>query len=88
VLIWATLLTIAGSYSDMTDSNGSTGHDAVTRLLFCGHYFPASTSYTKEYLQSYPFIQVSYTFDMVLCKQAAGKASVKCSNYKMYLDVA
>jgi len=27
-------------------------------VLFCGPYFPASTIYTKEYLQSYPFIEV------------------------------
>ncbi|RZC54566.1 hypothetical protein C5167_013412 [Papaver somniferum] len=30
----------------------------VTRVLFCGPYFPASHNYTKEYLQKYPFIQV------------------------------
>ncbi|RZC62636.1 hypothetical protein C5167_024412 [Papaver somniferum] len=30
----------------------------VTRVLFCGPYFPASHNYTREYLQKYPFIQV------------------------------
>nr|TKS15803.1 hypothetical protein D5086_0000030490 [Populus alba] len=30
----------------------------ITRVLFCGPYFPASHQYTKEYLQKYPFIQV------------------------------
>ncbi|KAJ6433664.1 hypothetical protein OIU84_017375 [Salix udensis] len=30
----------------------------ITRVLFCGSYFPASHQYTKEYLQKYPFIQV------------------------------
>ncbi|KAF8690633.1 hypothetical protein HU200_041004 [Digitaria exilis] len=42
----------------MGDSCGSNGHDAVTRVLFCGPYWPASTNYTREYLQNYPFIQV------------------------------
>ncbi|KAL8265657.1 hypothetical protein R6Q59_003001 [Mikania micrantha] len=31
---------------------------AKTRVLFCGPHFPASHNYTKEYLQSYPLIQV------------------------------
>ncbi|KAF8731707.1 hypothetical protein HU200_015637 [Digitaria exilis] len=52
------LLIITGHYSKMGDSCGSNGHDAVTRVLFCGPYWPASTNYTKEYLQNYPFIQV------------------------------
>ncbi|MCL7030849.1 hypothetical protein MKW94_017274 [Papaver nudicaule] len=30
----------------------------VTRVLFCGPYFPASHNYTREYLQNYPFVQV------------------------------
>ncbi|KDP31626.1 hypothetical protein JCGZ_14851 [Jatropha curcas] len=30
----------------------------ITKVLFCGPHFPASHIYTKEYLQSYPFIQV------------------------------
>ncbi|KAI3908219.1 hypothetical protein MKW98_029520 [Papaver atlanticum] len=30
----------------------------VTRVLFCGPYFPASHNYTREYLQKYPFIHV------------------------------
>ncbi|KAI3972819.1 hypothetical protein MKX01_019477 [Papaver californicum] len=30
----------------------------VTRVLFCGPYFPASHNYTREYLHNYPFIQV------------------------------
>ncbi|KAK2658988.1 hypothetical protein Ddye_005521 [Dipteronia dyeriana] len=30
----------------------------ITRVLFCGPYFPPSHIYTKEYLQNYPFIQV------------------------------
>ncbi|XP_039801569.1 D-3-phosphoglycerate dehydrogenase-like isoform X1 [Panicum virgatum] len=44
-----------GSVSRMSCSVGSS---KVTRVLFCGPYFPASTIYTKEYLQSYPFIEV------------------------------
>ncbi|XP_038681640.1 hydroxypyruvate reductase isoform X2 [Tripterygium wilfordii] len=32
--------------------------DIVTRVLFCGPDFPSAYNYTKEYLQSYPFIQV------------------------------
>ncbi|KAF6159664.1 hypothetical protein GIB67_029922 [Kingdonia uniflora] len=30
----------------------------ITRVLFCGPHFPASHNYTREYLRSYPFIQV------------------------------
>lgn len=30
----------------------------TTRVLFCGPYFPASQTYTREYLHNYPFIQV------------------------------
>ncbi|KAL3634718.1 hypothetical protein CASFOL_021772 [Castilleja foliolosa] len=30
----------------------------VTRVLFCGPYFPASQDYTREYLKSHPFIEV------------------------------
>ncbi|KAJ7982586.1 glyoxylate/hydroxypyruvate reductase HPR3 [Quillaja saponaria] len=30
----------------------------TTRVLFCGSQFPASHEYTREYLQSYPFIKV------------------------------
>lgn len=32
--------------------------DNRTRVLFCGPFFPASESYTREYLHSYPYIQV------------------------------
>ncbi|CAI9755943.1 unnamed protein product [Fraxinus pennsylvanica] len=32
--------------------------EPTTRILFCGPYFPASHNYTREYLQSHPFIQV------------------------------
>ncbi|PUZ68912.1 hypothetical protein GQ55_2G066900 [Panicum hallii var. hallii] len=42
----------------MGDSSVSNGHGAVTRVLFCGPYWPAATNYTREYLQDYPFIQV------------------------------
>ncbi|RLM75636.1 hypothetical protein C2845_PM15G06020 [Panicum miliaceum] len=42
----------------MACSIGCRGDSKVTRVLFCGPYFPASTIYTKEYLQSYPFIEV------------------------------
>ncbi|KAM3274331.1 hypothetical protein ACQJBY_043453 [Aegilops geniculata] len=41
----------------MASSVGGNGYSDVTRVLFCGHYWPASTIYTKEYLQNYPFIQ-------------------------------
>ncbi|KAF3445389.1 hypothetical protein FNV43_RR10565 [Rhamnella rubrinervis] len=30
----------------------------IIRVLFCGHDFPASHNYTREYLQEYPFVQV------------------------------
>ncbi|KAF8690634.1 hypothetical protein HU200_041005 [Digitaria exilis] len=48
----------AGSYSKLACSIGNGGDSKVTRVLFCGPHFPASTIYTKEYLQSYPFIEV------------------------------
>lgn len=32
--------------------------ERTTRVLFCGPHFPASHNYTREYLQSYPYIQV------------------------------
>ncbi|KAL6639083.1 hypothetical protein ACP70R_022813 [Stipagrostis hirtigluma subsp. patula] len=54
----ATFLNIAGFYSRMAYSSGSNGQSSVTRVLFCGPYWPASTNFTKEYLQNYPFIQV------------------------------
>ncbi|CAL5066110.1 unnamed protein product [Urochloa decumbens] len=47
-----------GSFSKIACSTGSSGDSKVTKVLFCGPYFPASTNYTKEYLQSYPFIEV------------------------------
>ncbi|XP_043720111.1 hydroxypyruvate reductase isoform X2 [Telopea speciosissima] len=34
------------------------GVNSITRVLFCGPYFPASQNYTREYLQKYQFIQV------------------------------
>ncbi|KAK1288822.1 hypothetical protein QJS10_CPB19g00079 [Acorus calamus] len=34
------------------------GSNNVTRVLFCGSHWPASQEYTREYLQSHPFIQV------------------------------
>ncbi|KAL8459656.1 hypothetical protein ACS0TY_036952 [Phlomoides rotata] len=36
----------------------SDGTVSITRVLFCGPHFPASHNYTREYLQSYPFIKV------------------------------
>ncbi|KAJ6848378.1 uncharacterized protein M6B38_274015 [Iris pallida] len=38
----------------MADNSGN----HVTRVLFCGYSFVASQTYTREYLQSYPYIQV------------------------------
>ncbi|XP_020102114.1 uncharacterized protein LOC109719719 isoform X3 [Ananas comosus] len=48
---------VAG-YSKMAEVAVENGNDSITRVLFCGYYFPASHNYTREYLQSYPFIQV------------------------------
>ncbi|XP_052160913.1 uncharacterized protein LOC127778368 [Oryza glaberrima] len=45
-------------FSSMADSIQRSGSGDITRVLFCGPYWPASTNFTKEYLQSYPFIQV------------------------------
>ncbi|XP_072998939.1 uncharacterized protein [Typha latifolia] len=56
-----------GSRSLFSSSKGSSkmsevvienGHTSIMRVLFCGYYWPASHNYTREYLQSYPFIQV------------------------------
>ncbi|XP_047322223.1 hydroxypyruvate reductase [Impatiens glandulifera] len=41
----------AGKMSGESDNH-------ITRVLFCGPYFPASHNYTREYLQEYPFIKV------------------------------
>jgi hypothetical protein len=59
----------------MAGSVGSNGYSAVTRVLFCGPYWPASTMYTKEYLQNYPFIQVS----------DGGESSWSSSNFNLIL---
>ncbi|KAJ8551172.1 hypothetical protein K7X08_000542 [Anisodus acutangulus] len=37
---------------------GDNSSSRITRVLFCGPHFPASHNYTREYLQSYPFVQV------------------------------
>jgi hypothetical protein len=80
------LLIITGHYSKMGDSSVSNGHGAVTRVLFCGPYWPAATNYTREYLQDYPFIQVSCTFYMVdgtmqeiwSCMYLTGAETTRC----------
>lgn len=59
-------LLIAG-FSSMADSIQRSGSGDITRVLFCGPYWPASTSFTKEYLQSYPFIQASCSFLYLPC---------------------
>ncbi|XP_072964547.1 uncharacterized protein [Typha angustifolia] len=51
------LLSSKGS-SKMSEVVIENGHTSITRVLFCGYYWPASHNYTREYLQSYPFIQV------------------------------
>ncbi|KAM6544457.1 hypothetical protein CsatB_008904 [Cannabis sativa] len=38
------------------EADSSKGH--ITRVLFCGPYFPASHTYTRQYLQNYSSIQV------------------------------
>ncbi|CAI0556767.1 unnamed protein product [Linum tenue] len=37
---------------------GESEKTEITRVLFCGPYFPASHNYTRDYLAKYPFIQV------------------------------
>nr|AER41584.1 erythronate-4-phosphate+dehydrogenase+domain+containing+protein [Oryza brachyantha] len=44
-------------FANMGDSVQKSGSADTTRVLFCGPYWPASTIYTKEYLQNHPFIQ-------------------------------
>ncbi|XP_074279584.1 uncharacterized protein LOC141604919 [Silene latifolia] len=54
------------SDSGLMESDAKMGSDEkvagsgreVTRVLFCGHQFPASHLYTREYLSNYPHIQV------------------------------
>ena len=58
-LVFCSCLFSVTDFSKMAGSVGSSGYSAITRVLFCGPYWPASTMYTKEYLQNYPFIQVS-----------------------------
>ncbi|KAG8389673.1 hypothetical protein BUALT_Bualt01G0003300 [Buddleja alternifolia] len=41
----------------MSSVGGSNGNP-VTRIIFCGPHFPASHKYTREYLQTRPFIKV------------------------------
>ncbi|XP_059461544.1 uncharacterized protein LOC132190539 [Corylus avellana] len=42
----------------MDEITGGNGKNKITRILFCGLNYPASHSYTREYLQKHPFIQV------------------------------
>lgn len=45
---------ILGKVERMVDND----EKKITRVLFCGPHFPASHTYTREYLQEYPFVQV------------------------------
>ncbi|XP_039126319.1 LOW QUALITY PROTEIN: hydroxypyruvate reductase-like [Dioscorea cayenensis subsp. rotundata] len=45
-------------FSTRVDKMMKNGPEQITRLLFCGLEFPASHTYTIEYLKKYPFIQV------------------------------
>ncbi|GFS42629.1 D-isomer specific 2-hydroxyacid dehydrogenase family protein [Actinidia rufa] len=45
-------------FSGKVENMDSDGDQRITRLLFCGPYFPASHNYTREYVHNYPFIKV------------------------------
>ncbi|KAL5993318.1 hypothetical protein ACLOJK_014242 [Asimina triloba] len=45
-------------FSKQIEGMAGNSDDRITRVLFCGPHFPASQKYTREYLKSYPFIQV------------------------------
>lgn len=47
----------AGCLGKLQEMN-SENTDSITRVLFCGPHFAASQNYTREYLQSAPFIKV------------------------------
>ncbi|KAI9200320.1 hypothetical protein LWI28_005927 [Acer negundo] len=53
-VIWNLFKDILCKMEGMATNNDTN----ITRVLFCGPYFPSSHIYTKEYLQNYPFIQV------------------------------
>lgn len=47
---------ILGKVERMVDND----EKKITRVLFCGPHFPASHTYTREYLKEYPFVQVPW----------------------------
>lgn len=51
------LQTFKGSVGKV-DKMAENNDHCITSLLFCGPHFPASHNYTREYLQSYPFMKV------------------------------
>lgn len=53
------LMLSSADYSRRIHKMVENDHGHMTRVLFCGgSYFPASQIFTREYLQSYPYIQV------------------------------
>lgn len=66
--LFITLCLFSAGFSTRVDKMMKNGPEQVTRLLFCGLEFPASHTYTIEYLKKYPFIQVlDLHFLMYLC---------------------
>ncbi|CAI9114791.1 OLC1v1015593C1 [Oldenlandia corymbosa var. corymbosa] len=51
-------ISFSGRFSRERQSIMENGIQSITRVLFCGPYFPASHDYTKQYVQDHPFIQV------------------------------
>ncbi|OVA03760.1 D-isomer specific 2-hydroxyacid dehydrogenase [Macleaya cordata] len=49
---------LSTGYSGKVEKMVENTNSNITRVLFCGPYFPASHNYTREYLQKYPFVQV------------------------------
>ncbi|WOL02988.1 hypothetical protein Cni_G11708 [Canna indica] len=48
----------SADFSRMGEAAAEMISDYVINVLFCGHEYPTSTNYTREYLKGYPFIKV------------------------------
>ncbi|KAF8404318.1 hypothetical protein HHK36_009201 [Tetracentron sinense] len=71
----------------------------ITRVLFCGPQFHASHNYTREYLRSYPFIQVddvplddvpdvipNYHICVVKCRRLDSKVIASANQMKLIMQ--
>ncbi|MQM18886.1 hypothetical protein Taro_051887 [Colocasia esculenta] len=56
-----TTITLMDNNSKRAEKMVENSDNHVTRVLFCGPYFPASQNYTREYVAHLPYIQVDET---------------------------